>query len=110
MKLIYQMEGELVEKDIISDSRPDGSALIEMECKLLDLAVTADLCSEVFYTFVYCSRDGKCCARYLEAGALDGFFLSRGQLMLKEALKLEILPYRCYIYNSNSNTKYSCVT
>ncbi len=95
------MDQFLIESGFVSDNRFDGRSLIELECKMLDLAATPGLCSDVFYSLLYKINNSQYIARYYEGGSLNGFFRARARVLLTNSIGENcILPYRFVYYNA----------
>jgi hypothetical protein len=95
MERVSFLDQCLIETGFVTDQRPDGLSLVELECKLLDLAAIPDLCSDVFYTLLYKTDENQCIARYFEAGSVAGFMRGTGKELLQELSGENfILPYR----------------
>ncbi len=91
MNQVYLMDQELVDLGVVND---DCTALIQLECKLLDLGALAGLCSEVFYAFVFKTSVGVRCVRYFESSSSKGFMEQKCASLLQKHLGQEVLPYR----------------
>ena len=108
MERVSFMEQCLVESGFVTDNRSNGRALIELECKMLDLAAIPDLCSDIFYLLLYKISENQYVARYFEAGSAKGFFCAKGRDLFIDHVgrSSQILPYRLV---SNSNKCQVCL-